>query len=118
MPYLILVATVPAGIIGFFFEGFFATAVSSPWVVATNLGLVGVLFMVGEAVGCKSRRASKLRFQEAIGIGLAQAAALVPGISRSGATITLGLFLGLRRDEAARFSFLMSMCPQRLPLRF
>src|SRR5919202_2491543 len=109
MAYLILVATVPAGLIGFFFEDFFATAVRSPWVVITNLVLVRVLFIVGEAVGRKSRQASKLRFLEAVGIGLAQAAALVPGISRSGATITLGLFLGLRRDEAARFSFLMSV---------
>jgi undecaprenyl-diphosphatase len=64
---------------------------------------------VGEAVGSRSRRADKLRFSEAVGIGLAQAAALVPGVSRSGATITLGLFLGLRREEAARFSFLMSV---------
>jgi undecaprenyl-diphosphatase len=109
MAYLILVATVPAGLIGFFFEGFFETAVRSPWVVVTNLVLVGMLFIVGEAVGRKSRRASKLSFREAVGIGFAQAAALVPGISRSGATITLGLFLGLRRDEAARFSFLMSV---------
>ena len=109
MAYLILVATVPAGLIGFFFEDFFATTVRSPWVVVANLVLVGVLFIVGEAVGRKNRRASKLRFREAVGIGLAQAAALVPGISRSGATITLGLFLGLRRDEAARFSFLMSV---------
>jgi undecaprenyl-diphosphatase len=109
MAYLILVATVPAGLIGFFFEDFFETAMRSPWVVVTNLVLVGVLFIVGEAVGRKSRRASKLSFREAVGIGFAQAAALVPGISRSGATITLGLFLGLRRDEAARFSFLMSV---------
>jgi len=109
MAYLILLATIPAGLIGFFFEDFFATAVRSPWVVVINLVLVGALFIVGEAVGHKNRRASKLRFGEAAGIGLAQAAALIPGISRSGATITLGLFLGLRRDEAARFSFLMSV---------
>jgi undecaprenyl-diphosphatase len=109
MVYLILVATVPAGIIGFFFEDFFATTVRSPWVVVNNLVLVGVLFIVGEAVGRKSRQASKLTFLEAVGIGLAQATALVPGVSRSGATISLGLFLGLRREEAARFSFLMSV---------
>jgi len=60
-------------------------------------------------VGSRSRQASKLRFGGAFGIGLAQATALVPGVSRSGATITLGLFLGLRREEAARFSFLMSV---------
>lgn len=109
MAYLILVATVPAGLFGFFFEDFFETVVRSPWVVVTNLVLVGVLFIVGEAVGRKSRQASKLSFREAVGIGLAQATALIPGISRSGATITLGLFLGLRREEAARFSFLMSV---------
>jgi undecaprenyl-diphosphatase len=109
LAYLILVATVPAGVTGFFFEDFFATAVRSPWVVVNNLVLVGVLFIVGEAVGRKSRQASKLTFLEAVGIGLAQATALVPGVSRSGATITLGLFLGLRREEAARFSFLMSV---------
>ncbi len=109
MAYLILAATVPAGVIGLLFQNFFETAVRNPWVVVFNLVLVGVLFIVGEAVGRKSRQASKLGFKEAVGIGFAQAAALVPGISRSGATITLGLFLGLRRDEAARFSFLMSV---------
>jgi undecaprenyl-diphosphatase len=109
LAYLILASTAPAALIGFFLEGFFETAVRSPWVVVFNLVLIGVLFIVGEAVGAKTRRADKLRFVEAVGIGLAQAAALVPGVSRSGATITLGLFLGLRREEAARFSFLMSV---------
>lgn len=108
MAYMLIVASIPAVIIGGLFEGFFATAVRSPWVVVFTLVLVGTLFLVGEAVGLKRRRASKLSFAEAFGIGLAQAAALVPGVSRSGATITLGLFLGLRREEAARFSFLMS----------
>jgi undecaprenyl-diphosphatase len=97
------------GIVAFLFQDFFETQVRSPWVVVVNFVLVGALFIVGEAVGRKSRQASKLSFREAGMIGLAQAAALVPGISRSGATITLGLFLGLRRDEAARFSFLMSV---------
>jgi undecaprenyl-diphosphatase len=109
LAYLILASTIPAALIGFFLEDFFETEVRSPWVVVFNLVLVGILFIVGEAVGSKSRRADKLRFPEAVGIGLAQAAALVPGVSRSGATITLGLFLGLRREEAARFSFLMSV---------
>jgi undecaprenyl-diphosphatase len=109
MVYLILVATLPAGLIGFFFENFFETAVRSPWVVVFNLVLVGALFIGAEAVGSKSRPSSKMTFKEAFWIGVAQAAALIPGISRSGATITLGLFLGLRRAEAARFSFLMSV---------
>ena len=114
---MILVATIPAGLIRFFFESLFKKTVRSPWVVVTNLVLVGALFIIGEAVGLKRRQASKLSFREAIGIGLAQAAALVSGISRSGATITLGLFLGLRRDEAARFSFLMSV-PVTAPAAF
>ncbi len=109
LAYLILASTIPAALIGFFFEDFFSTAVRSPWVVVFNLVLVGALFIVGEKVGRLSRTSSKLTFVEAIGIGFAQAAALVPGVSRSGATITLGLFLGLRREEAARFSFLMSV---------
>jgi len=108
LAYLILASTVPAALIGYFLEDIFETAVRSPWVVVFNLVLVGLLFIVAEAVSSRSRRADKLGFSEAIGIGFAQAAALVPGVSRSGATITLGLFLGLRREEAARFSFLMS----------
>jgi undecaprenyl-diphosphatase len=108
LAYLVVASTVPAALIGFFFEDFFE-AVRDPWVVVLNLVLVGVLFIVGEAVGSRSRRAEKLGFFGAVAIGLAQAAALVPGVSRSGATITVGLFLGLRREEAARFSFLMSV---------
>jgi undecaprenyl-diphosphatase len=109
MAYLILVATTPAALLGFLLEDFFATEVRSPWVVVFNLAFVGVLFLVAEAVGRKTESASKLGPAGALGVGLAQAAALVPGVSRSGATITCGLFLGLRREEAARFSFLMSV---------
>lgn len=109
MAYLIIASTVPAALIGFLFEGFFEETARSPWVVVFNFVVIGALFIVGENVGRHSRRASKLKFGEAVGIGFAQAAALVPGVSRSGATITLGLFLGLRREEAARFSFLMSV---------
>jgi undecaprenyl-diphosphatase len=109
LAYLVLASTIPAALIGYLLEDFFETAVRNPWVVVFNLVLVGVLFIIGEAVGGKQRRADKLRFAEAVGIGVAQAVALVPGVSRSGATITLGLFLGLRREEAARFSFLMSV---------
>jgi undecaprenyl-diphosphatase len=110
MAYLILVATVPAGVIGLLFQKFFeGDRVRSPWLVAFNLVLVGVLFIVGEVVGRQNRTSDKLGFKEALAIGLAQTVALFPGVSRSGGTITLGLFLGLRRDEAARFSFLMSV---------
>jgi undecaprenyl-diphosphatase len=78
-------------------------------VVVFNLVFVGALFLVAESVGKKTEGASKVGPLGAFAVGLAQAAALVPGVSRSGATITCGLFLGLRREEAARFSFLMSV---------
>jgi undecaprenyl-diphosphatase len=109
MAYLILVACIPAGVVGLLFQNFFEEEVRSPWLVVFNLVLVGALFIVGEVVGRKTRTSDKLGFKEGLGIGLAQTAALFPGVSRSGATITLGLFLGLRREEAARFSFLMSV---------
>jgi undecaprenyl-diphosphatase len=109
MAYLILVACIPAGVVGLLFQNFFEEEVRSPWLVAFNLVLVGALFIVGEVVGRQTRTSDKLSLKEALGIGLAQTAALFPGVSRSGATITIGLFLGLRRDEAARFSFLMSV---------
>ena len=109
MAYLILVACIPAGVVGLLFQNFFEEEVRSPWLVAFNLVLVGALFIVGEVAGRQTRTSDKLGFKEALGIGLAQTAALFPGVSRSGATITIGLFLGLRREEAARFSFLMSV---------
>jgi undecaprenyl-diphosphatase len=109
LAYLVLVATVPAALIGFLFEDFFAKEARSPWVVVFNLVLVGMLFLVAENVGRKSRKASRTGPAGAFAVGIARASALVPGVSRSGATITLGLFLGLKREEAARFSFLMSV---------
>ena len=109
LAYLVIASAAPAALSGFLFGDFFEDTVRSPWVVVFNFILVGVLFIVGEAVGTRTRRASKLGFGEAVSIGLAQSMALVPGVSRSGATITLGLLLGLRREEAAKFSFLMSV---------
>ncbi|MGH3088656.1 MAG: undecaprenyl-diphosphatase UppP [Rubrobacteraceae bacterium] len=107
--YLIIASTVPAAIVGLLLEDIVEEVLRNPWVVVVNLVLVGVLFIVAEAVGRRTDRLEKLTFGQAVGIGFAQAFALVPGVSRSGATITLGLFLGLRREEAARFSFLMSV---------
>jgi undecaprenyl-diphosphatase len=109
MAYLVLVGTIPAALIGFLFEDFFATEVRSPWVVVFNLVFVGFLFLLAEAVGRRSFEADKMGVLGAVGFGLAQACALIPGISRSGATITFGLFLGLKREQAARFSFLLSV---------
>lgn len=99
----------PAALIGFLFEDFFATEVRAPWVVVFNLVFVGFLFILAEAIGRRSFGADKMGWVGAVGFGLAQACALIPRVSCSGATITFGLFLGLKRKQAARFSFLLSV---------
>src|ERR687894_1463305 len=73
MAYLVLVGTIPAALIGFLFEDFFATQVRSPWVVVFNLVLVGLLFLLAETVGRRSREADQMGVLGAIGFGLAQA---------------------------------------------
>jgi len=81
----------------------------TPLVAAVSLLVVAVLFLVVERVGTHARDERGLTAGEAVAIGAAQALALVPGVSRSGATITAGMFLGLQREAAARFSFLLGV---------
>jgi undecaprenyl-diphosphatase len=108
--WLIIIATIPAAVLGIAFEGYVETALRSPLVIVFSLTLVsGLMVLAEKAAG--SRAASDMgamRTVHAVLIGFAQAAALIPGVSRSGATITAGLWSGYRRDEAARFSFLLS----------
>ena len=80
-----------------------------PWTAAAMLALGALLLFAAERAGSRTREAQGLTGAEAVGIGVAQAAALVPGVSRSGATITLGMFFGLTRESAARFSFLLGV---------
>jgi undecaprenyl-diphosphatase len=108
LAYLLIVATLPAAAVGFFYRSFFE-GLRSPWIVVASLTVFGVLFILSERVGSKQRPAAKMSFRDALVVGVGQAIALFPGVSRSGATITFGLFLGLNRQEAARFSFLMSI---------
>jgi len=77
--------------------------------IAGALILLALILLVAELTSKRTRKLESLTFGEAMGVGLAQALALVPGVSRSGITITIGLFLGLEREEAARFSFLLSI---------
>lgn len=81
----------------------------SPAVVAGTLALGAVGLIVAERVGSKSRDGGSVSYSEALAIGCAQASALVPGVSRSGATLTVALLFGLRREDAARFVFLLSL---------
>ena len=96
---------VPAGLLFSSFE----EATRTPVVAGVMLAIGGALLWMADRVGTRTRTEDSLTIVEAVGLGFAQAAALVPGVSRSGATMTLALVLGLRRDAAARFSFLLGI---------
>jgi undecaprenyl-diphosphatase len=104
---LIAIATVPAAIIGFLFHDV-EDVIREIGLVAAMLVVGGGILWLAERTGAREKLALDLSFRQALAIGAAQAVALVPGISRSGISISAGLFAGLRREEAARFSFLMA----------
>lgn len=105
----ILAGTLPIGILGLVFKHAIKTHLRSLYVVAAALVLLAVVLFVAEQLAKHTRDMSQLTFKDAVLIGCAQAAALIPGASRSGTTLTGGLLLGLKRDTAARFSFLLSI---------
>jgi undecaprenyl-diphosphatase len=106
---LIIVGTIPIVIVGGLFGDVIEARIRTPLIVAVNLviGAIGLLWV--ERIGRQERDARTLSYGEALAIGVAQAAALAPGLSRSGATLTVSMFRGLKRDSAARFVFLMSL---------
>ncbi len=108
MAIYICVATIPAVIAGLFLGKYAETIFRSPALVAVSLSVAGAILLWAEKAGRHERKLDELTFKDTILIGCAQAMALIPGVSRSGATITAGLFLGLERETAARFSFLLS----------
>ena len=101
--------TIPAAIAGLLFAGWIEENLRDPNVVVFTLSFYAVLLVLADRFGRKTRNISEIRVRDAVLIGLAQALALIPGTSRSGITITAGLALGLARQDAARFSFLLSM---------
>lgn len=106
--WFIALATIPAVLVGGLF-GDFVDSVRAPGVIAATLGIGGILMIVAERVGAQSRSHEGISLAEAMAIGAAQACALVPGVSRSGATITMALLLGLTREAGARFSFVLGV---------
>jgi undecaprenyl-diphosphatase len=110
LAWFLLVSVVPAALLGALLEEFFDTAFRE------RIALVGIFLLVGAALlwlaerhGRPQRDLDSLRLRDAVAIGAAQSLALFPGISRSGITIAAGLFLGLEREAAARFGFLMAV---------
>lgn len=104
---LIILATVPAGIAGFLLNDYVEHALRSPYIIAVTLVVFGCVMLVAEKMN-KTRSVDSVTLSDALIIGLAQAVALIPGVSRSGITISAGLFRGLEREASARFSFLLS----------
>jgi undecaprenyl-diphosphatase len=108
MALLLLVATIPAVIAGPIFESKFEDLVREPARIALMLCVGAAILWLADRWGSKLRDETSLSFRESLALGLAQVIALVPGISRSGISISAGLFMGLNREAAARFSFLMA----------
>ncbi len=105
--FLIIIATFPAALFGTLFNDLIENALRSPYVITLSLVIVGILMLVSEK-RYKHKEVDEITLADALIIGFSQAIALIPGVSRSGITITAGIFRGLRREAAARFSFLLS----------
>jgi undecaprenyl-diphosphatase len=106
--WLLVLGTIPAGVIGLLLEKHVETTLRSPWVMGTMLITVGLLMAYADKLKAGTKTLRSLRLADVLAVGFAQASALIPGVSRSGITITAGLFMHFQRDTAARFSFLLS----------
>ncbi len=106
---LLALGTIPAAVIGGLFQSFFERVFENPLIASLMLFVTAGLLFVGERLGKQLREPEGLSWLDSLIIGLAQAVAIFPGISRSGATISAGRLRGLGRDAAARFSFLLAV---------
>ncbi|KGM05829.1 Undecaprenyl-diphosphatase [Methylophaga thiooxydans] len=109
LAWAVLFGTIPVGLAGLFLGDWIETALRSPLVIAATTIVFGLLLGYADWQGKRVRSEHHLNWQDILFIGIAQAVALIPGTSRSGITITAGLMLGLTREAAARFSFLLSI---------
>ena len=107
--WLIIVGTLPVLILGLAFRDFIENDVRNLWVIAYTLIGFGILLGLADFFGKKTKTITDLNFSHGVTFGLGQALALVPGVSRSGGTITVGLMLGYTRQAAARYSFLLAI---------
>ena len=109
MGWYLVLGTVPISVFGLIFKSQIETGARDLRIIGTTLIALGLVLLMAERVGRRARWLDELGPRDALAIGGAQALALVPGVSRSGATISAGLFRGLTREAAARFSFLLSV---------
>ncbi|WP_033439863.1 undecaprenyl-diphosphate phosphatase [Saccharothrix sp. NRRL B-16314] len=107
MAWYVIIGSIPISVLGYLFKDEIRSSFRNLWITATVLVVFGILLGVADHFAQHLR--SKLKLTDAVGMGLAQALALIPGVSRSGGTLTAGLFLGLDRAAAARYSFLLAL---------
>jgi undecaprenyl-diphosphatase len=105
--WLIALGSLPAAIVGLLFESWIEEHVRQPWLVAITLASVGAIMLFVDRRSRRTRGIESIGLMDAVTIGAAQACALIPGVSRSGATMSMGLFRDLDREAAARFAFLL-----------
>jgi len=107
--WYVIAGTVPIGVLGVLFEAQIQTAARNLWLIAGTLIVLGVVLGVADRVGRHTAPITSLDLRDALLYGAAQACALIPGVSRSGATISMGLFLGYERAAATRYAFLLAI---------
>jgi undecaprenyl-diphosphatase len=105
----LIIGTIPAGVIGLLFQKQIETIFERPIVVCGLLGITGVILLLGDRIKRRTSNLQEVKHSSAFLVGVAQAFAILPGISRSGSTIVAGMALGIRPEEAARLSFLLSI---------
>jgi undecaprenyl-diphosphatase len=108
LPLAVIVGTVPAAIAGVLWESQVSTTLRSPVYIVIGLVVGSAIFVLAERMSARRRRIERVGLVDAVLIGAAQAVALLPGISRSGITISAGLFRGLERGDSTRFAFLLA----------
>ena len=109
MGWYLIWATIPISVLGLLFEEDIETTVRALELIACTLIVLGIVLLIADRRGTRHRPITELQLRDGLIMGAAQTLALVPGVSRSGATLTAGLLLGLERAAAARFSFLLSI---------
>ena len=107
--WFLIVATIPIGVLGFIFRDNIETGARNLWLIGTMLIVFALVLGYADRVGRHQRDIEQLSPRDGVLIGLAQSFSLIPGVSRSGATMSAGLLLGLERQAAARFSFLLAI---------
>lgn len=108
LAWLVVLGSIPGALVGLALEHAAETAFRAPWLIATTMGTMGLVLLAADRLGRRERALSSFSVRDALLVGLAQACAIVPGVSRSGSTITAARALGYDREAAARFSFLLA----------